>query len=116
MSYVRSAGEQRAPLDSGASLPLRSRGAWTFIGAALVALAALAVYLRTLAPSIVLGDSPELTAAAYLAGVPHPTGYPLYMILGHLFIRLCPLGSVAYRMNLLSALAAAAAVGLVYLL
>lgn len=84
--------------------------------AALAGLAAFAVYLRTLAPSIMLGDGPELTTAAYYAGVPHPSGYPLYMLLGYAFTHWLPLGSVAYRMNLLSAVAAAAAVALVSLL
>lgn len=83
---------------------------------ALLGLLALAVYVRTLCVSIGWGDSPELTTAAYFAGVPHPTGYPTYMLLGHLFLRLCPIGSVAYRMNLLSALSAAAAVALLFLL
>src|SRR4051812_36731846 len=96
----------RAPVDSPAVQPPdllapggRSRDAFA---ALLLGLAALLVYARTLYPEIAWGDSPELTAAAYQAGVPHPTGYPLYMLLGHLFVRLCPLGSVAYRMNLLS--------------
>jgi 4-amino-4-deoxy-L-arabinose transferase-like glycosyltransferase len=84
--------------------------------AVLVGLAALIVYVRTLAPSIVWGDSPELTTAAFTAGVPHPTGYPLYMILAHAFLWMFPAGSIAYRMNLLSALSGSAAVALIYLL
>src|SRR5262245_39340807 len=46
--------------------------------ALLIGLIAFGVYLRTLAISIIWGDSPELTAAAYNLGIPHPTGYPLY--------------------------------------
>src|SRR5947209_3168354 len=46
---------------------------------------ALLLYLATLAPTISWrndgGDSAELTAAAYWFGVPHPTGYPLFMLL-----------------------------------
>ena len=84
--------------------------------AVLVGLAAFIVYVRTLAPSIVWGDSPELTTAAFCAGVPHPTGYPLYMILAHAFLRILPVGSIAFRMNLLSALSGSAAVALIYLL
>src|SRR6266540_4158557 len=86
------------------------------VQAVAIGVAAFAVYVRTLAPSITYGDSPELTTAAYQLGVPHPTGYPLYMLLGHLFIGLIPFGEPAYRMNLLSAVFAAAAVGLIYLL
>src|SRR5207247_4443125 len=46
----------------------------------------------------------------------HPTGYPLYMLLSHSFLRCLPFGSIAFRMNLLSALSAGFAVGLIYLL
>ena len=61
------------------------------------------IYLVYLAPSIVGGDSGELITTAYLLGVPHPPGYPLYTILGKLF-SLIPFYSVAWRVNLLSAL------------
>jgi hypothetical protein len=84
--------------------------------AVLAGLIAFSVYFRTLAASISWGDSPELTSAAYFAGVPHPTGYPLYMTLAHVFMRVWPFGSIAHRMNLLAALSGAAAVALIYLL
>ena len=58
------------------------------------------------------GDSGELQFAPYLLGVPHPTGYPLYSLLGWAWSHLLPLGSVAYRMNLFSAVWAALAVAL----
>src|SRR5436190_6124701 len=45
----------------------------------------------------------------------HPTGYPLFVLLGKLFT-LIPAGSVAWRMNLLSATAAAAVVGVAVLI
>lgn len=80
-----------------------------------VFLAALCVYVLTLSPSIGWGDSAELTTAAWQAGVPHPTGYPLYMLLGHAFLKLVPFGSVAYRMNLLSAICGALAAAGLYL-
>jgi hypothetical protein len=49
-----------------------------------------------------------------LLGIAHPTGYPLYCLLGWAWSHLLPLGDVAYRMNLLSAFWAAAAVALCY--
>jgi len=74
---------------------------------AAVGLAAFALpfslYLRTLCPTIYPGDGPELTAAAWVLGIPHPTGYPLFMILGHLFQH-AGLGSPALSMNLMTAL------------
>jgi hypothetical protein len=87
---------------------------WVWLDRVVVAACALAVYVATLAPTISYGDSPELTAAAWLLGVAHPTGYPLYMLLGHGFAKLIPFGSVAYRMNLLSALAMTAGLVLFY--
>jgi hypothetical protein len=72
------------------------------IGAAFVI--PFLVYLRTLTPSVAGGDSGELTAAAYVLGVPHATGYPLYVMLLHVFQRLAAFGSIAYRSNLFSAL------------
>jgi hypothetical protein len=71
---------------------------------------AFVVYAATLAPGIPAGDSGELIAVAATLGVAHPPGYPLYTLLGHLWIAVLPLGAVAWRMNLLSALCAASAV------
>ncbi len=69
----------------------------------------LAVYRLTLAPTVTLVDSGELILAAYGPGIAHPPGFPLYVLLGWLFSRL-PLGSVAVRLNLMSAVFAALAV------
>jgi len=66
----------------------------------------LAVYLRTLAPTIYNLDSAELTTAAYTGGLMRATGYPLYLSIGYLWSRL-PLGDVGFRMNLLSAVCGA---------
>ncbi len=73
------------------------------------------VYLKTLAPTVTGGDSGELIANAYILGITHPTGHPLYCLLGRLFTFL-PFGSVAYRTNLMSALFASLTVVLVYLI
>lgn len=74
------------------------------------------VYLRTLCPTVYVIGSGELITATHRLGIPHPTGYPLYSLLARLFSLCLPLGSVAYRMNLLSAVFGAAAVGLLYIL
>ncbi|GAB4330513.1 MAG: hypothetical protein Kow0099_01110 [Candidatus Abyssubacteria bacterium] len=76
--------------------------------------AALSVYLFTLAPTITFGDSGELITAAHTLGIAHPPGYPLWLLLGKCFSFL-PIGSVAYRLNLMSAILDAAAVGLLAL-
>ncbi len=69
---------------------------------------ALLVYIRTLLPGSSFGDWGEMQMIPAQLGVPHPTGYPLYVLLGKAF-SLLPIGSVAYRANLLSAVAAAGA-------
>lgn len=72
------------------------------------------LYAAGACPTIYVGDSGELVAAAHTLGIPHPSGYPLYVLTGKLFTLLVPLGSVAYRMSLFSAVFAAGAVGLLY--
>jgi hypothetical protein len=85
--------------------------------AALLFVACLACYCLTLAPSITWEhdgvDSGDLVTAAYTLGTAHPPGYPLFLLLGKLFT-LLPLGEVAYRVNLMSALFAAATATTVY--
>jgi hypothetical protein len=62
------------------------------------------VYLGTLLPGAGHShDTAEAQFAAPLLCVTHPTGYPTYLLVGHVFSRLVPFGSPAYRMNLLSA-------------
>jgi 4-amino-4-deoxy-L-arabinose transferase-like glycosyltransferase len=60
-----------------------------------------------------LGDSAELVVASYTLGVPHATGYPVYTWVGKLF-SLLPFGSIAFRLNLMSALFASLTVFLVF--
>lgn len=75
---------------------------------------ALGVYLLTLAPTITWrhggADSGELAVAAATLGVAHPPGYPTWTLLAWLFHWL-PVGELAQRIALLSALSAAFAVG-----
>ncbi len=83
--------------------------------ALFASLAAFALFLRTLAPGLLWGDSAEFQFAAWLGGFAHPTGYPLYLMLGWLWTHVLPWGNPAWRMNLFSAAWGGAAVGLVYL-
>lgn len=69
---------------------------------------ALLVFCFTVAPSITLNDSGELILACALPGIAHPPGFPLYTLLGHLVSKL-PGGTVAFRINLMSAFLGAAA-------
>ena len=56
-----------------------------YLFAGLVFIITLALYVATLPPSILPGDSGELIAASYTLSIAHPPGYPLYLMLGKLF-------------------------------
>jgi len=58
-------------------------------------------YLLTLSPSLSFIDSGELATVCYTLGIGHPTGYPLYTLIGRIF-SLLPLETPIYRLNLLS--------------
>jgi len=81
--------------------------------ALLAGIVALALYALTLYPDVPGGDSGELIAAVASGGVIHPPGYPLYALLGRVFVHL-PHGTIAWRLNLLSAACDAAAAGVLY--
>ena len=82
-----------------------SRSGWAFV--AVILAATLSLYVVTLPPSVLPGDSGELIAASHTLSVAHPPGYPLYLMLGKVFASIVAVGSVAYRYNLLSAVLAA---------
>jgi hypothetical protein len=70
--------------------------------AVLLACVVGALYLRTLGPTVGQADTFEFQVVAPKLGIAHPTGYPLYILSGKLFSWL-PLGSIAWRVNLTSA-------------
>jgi hypothetical protein len=59
-----------------------------------------AVGVFFLAPAAAFFDSGELATTAVELGVPHPTGFPIFNLSGHLF-SLLPFGGGALRVNLL---------------
>jgi hypothetical protein len=63
---------------------------------------AFIVYLTTIAPSVVEGDASELAIVQATLGISHPTGYPLFTLLGHLFYLLPLPFSPIFTFNLLS--------------
>lgn len=69
---------------------------------------ALAVYAATAALDVLPADAGEFQLVAARLGVAHPPGFPLYTMVGHVFVRLLPFGTPAYRLNLLSGVLAAA--------
>ncbi len=85
----------------------------TWYGGVAAGGAALFAYLLTLQRTIGRADTFEFQVTAPVLGVAHPTGYPLYIILGKIF-SLLPLGKMATRVNSVSLLAATATVVLLF--
>lgn len=79
----------------------------------LLFLGVLAVYTHNLSPSIYGYDSGDYASAIIAKGVPHPSGYPLYTMLGILF-NLLPFQTPAWRIGLVSVFSSAFAVFLSY--
>lgn len=82
----------------------------------LVVTLAFAFYWRTGAPTVLTGDQAEHQMAAWMVGVPHATGYPLFTMLNAVAVRLLPFGDIARRVTLMTAVWSALAVLLVFLL
>ncbi len=68
-------------------------------GSLLVGALVGAVYVATAAPGLVWGDGIELAAVCASLGIAHPTSYPLFTLLGHLFTYL-PFGAIPFRVTL----------------
>jgi hypothetical protein len=88
-------------------------GRW--VGGLVVFALSLSVYILTLLPGVGWGDTAKLQYIGYIWGIPHRFGYPLFILLSRLFL-LLPVGSVAYRINLMCAVFGAGAVALTYLI
>ena len=84
------------------------------IPALLFTLTAFFFYARTAAPGLLFGDAGEFQFTLPLAGVSHPTGYPLFHILGWVWERAFT-SNLAGGANLFSAFWGGVAVGVFYL-
>ena len=81
-----------------------------------VTLAAFAAFAWRLLPDVGFWDTGVFQAAPPVLGLTHPTGYPTYMLLSWTWVHLLPLGSAAFKLNLLTAACGALAVGMVFVL
>ncbi|MBI3362865.1 MAG: DUF2723 domain-containing protein, partial [Chloroflexi bacterium] len=84
------------------------------LGPLAVFLGGLFLFVSTLAPSVVFGDPSEYTFVPFVWGVLHPPGYAFQTLLTKLWQTLIPIGTIAYRTNLLSAVVGAATLALVF--
>lgn len=78
-----------------------------------LALIVFGIYLRTLGTHVGRADTFEFQVVAPTLGIAHPTGYPLFVMVARLF-SLLPIGSMAFRVNLLSAVFATTATVVLY--
>jgi len=79
-----------------------------------VAAIPFAVYAAGACRTIYVGDSGDLATAVAVLGIPHPSGYPLYVLAGRLWSRLLFFLPLPWSLSLFSAAAAAAAAGVLY--
>ena len=106
------ARRRREVVPGGASRLVKRDLAWSGGVAAI----ALLLYIRTLAPGLTADvDTAMFQFVGRVLGVAHNPGYPLYVLLTHAFSYL-PIGSLAYRINLFSALLGGLTVGLAFLI
>lgn len=89
-----------------------SRGeTWRTFGVAAVP---FGVYVAGACRTVYVGDSGDLLTAIAVMGIPHPSGYPLYVLLGKLWSIAFGFLPLPWSLSLFSAVCAAAACAVVY--
>lgn len=83
---------------------------------ALVFLGVFALYAATAAPGALFGDPSEYQFIPAILGIAHPPGYAFYTLLAKLWQLLVPVGTIAFRTNLLASAMGAWTVTVVYLI
>ncbi len=89
-------------------MTLRPKPGRSAIAALLAGVGSFALYLATLAPTVLADDSAELVSTAHVLGICHPTGYPIWLLLAKLF-DLVPIATPPVRIGVFSALCGSAA-------
>ena len=76
---------------------------WIFLFLSFSFLFPLLFYVLTTNPNVTFTDNGELIGVCITLGIAHPTGYPLFALLGHLWSVLPLPLSKSFQMNLLAA-------------
>ncbi len=88
----------------------------SYLAAAAAGALVFLLYLLTLGPSTAMWDTSEYIAAAYILGLPHPPGNPLFVLLGRVFSILPIAPTIGMRVNILAALCSAASAAMWFLI
>ncbi len=86
-----------------------------YLTASILTALSFLIYIFTMSRSIPYIDGGELTTVLWTLGIAHPTGYPLFTLLGSLFVHIPIFHEVAMRANLFAVACTASAGGLFYL-
>ena len=73
-----------------------------------------AIYVSSLPTQVAYWDTAEMQTVPYILGISHPTGFPTFVFTGWFVSHIVPFGSVAWRLNLMTAAAMALAAYWVY--
>src|SRR5437016_10558110 len=87
----------------------------SYRAAAIAAALAFVLYLVTLAPNTAMWDTSEYISAAYVLGLPHPPGNPLFVLLAHVMGLLPIAPTFAMRVNVFAAACSAVAAAMWFL-
>jgi hypothetical protein len=82
--------------------------------AAALWLAIFLVYFQTIARTVGFIDSGELATVPYVLGIAHPTGYPLWTLVAHIFSQLPIADEEIVRLNIFCALVTSSAAVLLF--
>lgn len=97
---------------AGSHATQRRRDRWFTV---VVMALSLAVYLRSLLPGIgYSGDVAKWQYMSVTGGIPHATGYPLWVALVQAWGNVVPWGTAAWKTSLLSAVIGATAIGVLF--
>ena len=107
---IAEGGDGRRHASSFAALGEVARGACDLAAFLVPA----SVYVASVSHEPGSWDTAELQGVPYILGITHPTGFPLYVLVGFVWSHLIALDSIAFRMNVMSALAIAGACAAAY--
>lgn len=79
-----------------------------------VAFVSFVVYLMTVQRTLSFWDCGEFVSCAYILGIPHPFGSPLFILIGRIFSLLPLAADVGFRINLIATISEAIAAGIGY--